>query len=111
VPDLASAGLRFLHAAYCTFAQSPVNALEYEDAAANRFSLYIGTTGIPEFRRLRPRVVDGVAQVRAVVPTAKVSGGSGRLAVTLWERAGFLYTWVAPPQAGASVATHLQALP
>lgn len=111
VPDLADVGLHLVRATRCTFGASPVNALEFEDAAGNRFSLYIGTAGIPEFRRLRPRVVDGVAQLRHVVPASKVRGARDRLAVTLWERAGFLYTWVGPTHAGESAPIRLQTLP
>lgn len=101
VPGLQAAGLAFTAATRCTFAPAEVNLLSYADAAGGRFSLYMSDQSTREFKTLRAADRGGIASSRTVVP-----GGPDHpaYAVTLWQRAGLVWTWVGPDASPAYAA-------
>lgn len=77
----------------CTFAAAIVNLMSYEAPGAGRFSLYITDRSAREFKTLRAERHAGVTSSRRVVVTG---ADQQPYSVTLWERDGFVWTWVGP---------------
>ena len=105
IPDLTAAGLAWSGASRCTFAPAPVNMLVYQALSGARFSLYMSGESAREFKQLRLKVDDGVAQAQYDVP---VGSPSVAYRVTLWREAGIVITWIGPKDDPAyALALHL----
>ena len=93
VPDLSAAGLALAGATRCTFAPGAVNLMSYEAPGGGRFSLYITDRSTREFKTLRVERRGGMTSSRRFVVTG---ADQEPYAVTLWQRGGFVWTWVGP---------------
>lgn len=101
VPGLQAAGLAFAAGTRCTFAPAAVNLLSYADAGGGRFSLYMTDQSTREFKTLRAGDRGGIASSRTVVHSGP---DHTAYAVTLWQHAGLVWTWVGPDASPAYAA-------